>query len=136
MNFTIPVESYTYDCTVNCCIALAHISDSDEEYIFGIPFLRSYYSIFNYSEKKVGLAVNSNAPSGVSMIAATSTPSSTSDSLSGGAIAGIIIGLLVVLVIIVVIICMVNKRKNQARSIDIDGAAKLTSQLQNNNTNG
>lgn len=50
-----------------CIIAVGSIPDSSNMYILGDTFIRNYYSIFNYTMLKVGLAVSSYAPSGVAI---------------------------------------------------------------------
>jgi hypothetical protein len=49
-NYVIPPAGYLIEDTFGhkCVIAVSYISDAHEEYILGFPFMRSFYTIFDY----------------------------------------------------------------------------------------
>lgn len=69
MSYVIPPAGYLLE-NYNlhaCAIAVSYISDSHNMYILGDPFIRNFYTAFDYSTNKIILAVNANAPSGTSI---------------------------------------------------------------------
>lgn len=67
MSYIIPPAGYlidNYDGDGQCVIAVSFISDSNNMYILGDPFIRSFFTSFDYKQKRVLLAVSANAPDG------------------------------------------------------------------------
>ena len=69
MSYSIPPAGYLLDNygPHACAIAVSYISDTYNMYILGDPFIRSFYTAFDYETNQVMLAVNVNAPNGTSI---------------------------------------------------------------------
>lgn len=69
MSYIIPPAGYLLDNygPHACTVAVSYISDSYNMYILGDPFIRSFYTAFDYETNQVMLAVNVNAPNGTSI---------------------------------------------------------------------
>ena len=65
-NYVIPPRGFLLD-NYNghtCAIAVSYVQDSYNMYILGDPFIRRFYTTFDYGNNKIMLAVNVNAPEG------------------------------------------------------------------------
>ena len=60
LTFTIPPSVYAVDGMLNnaCTIAVSYSSNDSTPFIFGDPFLRSFYTTFNFKKDRVELAVS------------------------------------------------------------------------------
>jgi len=85
-----------------CAIAVSYISDSYNMYILGAPFVRSFYTSFDYESNQVMLAVNVNAPNGTTI--------DVGQRLSGWQIFGIFIAITIgALFVIIGSFCFIKK---------------------------
>ena len=69
--YTLPPEAYTYSTTDkwgsrNCIVAISY-EVSSEKYMLGNSFLRNFVTTFDFDKGEIRLAVNKNAPSGVTI---------------------------------------------------------------------
>lgn len=69
-NYVIPPQGYLLDSYGGhtCAIAVSYVLDSYNMYILGDPFIRSFYTTFDYGNNKIMLAVNVNAPEGTMIL--------------------------------------------------------------------
>ena len=121
--FTLPPEAYTYEDdetgSTTCYVAVNSLPDNNGIYILGDPFLRTFTTTFDYSEKKMELGININAPEGTKI----------ESKLSTWAIFGIVSACIVVvaLILLAIYFCYRRRKRNiAAHSHKIGGGKNNT----------
>lgn len=110
--YTLPAEAYTFSrdniFQKKCTVAISWTSDSGGVYILGDTFLRNFVTTFDFANGEMRLAINKNAPAGVSI----------DYKMGGWKIFGIIVGGLVGLALIIVFLvyCICKCKKNKAKA--------------------
>ena len=69
--YTMPPEAYTFSSDNRyqnkCIVAVSMTSDAGGVYILGDTFLRNFVTTFDYEKNEMRLAININAPAGVTI---------------------------------------------------------------------
>lgn len=107
--YTLPPAAYTYSTTGSfgrkqCTVAISYSDDSTGIYILGDTFLRNFVTTFDYDNGEIRLAINKNAPSGITI----------EYKMSGWKIFLIIVGCLAaVALLICLIVCLCKRHKKK-----------------------
>lgn len=88
---------------VNCSIAVSYLGILQDSYVLGDTFIKNFYASFNYANKTIGLAQNSNGP-------VTYLPI-----LPWGAWVGISLGGILVIAAIIVGVCYCKGRSTKSQ---------------------
>lgn len=107
--YSMPPEAYTFTSSrqfsyKKCTVAISYSDDSSGIYILGDTFLRNFVTTFDYSSNEMRLAINIEAPAGVSV----------EYKMSGWKIFLIIVGCLIFVGLIIwctIVLCKKRKAK-------------------------
>ena len=108
--YTLPPEAYTFSrdkiFQKKCTIAVSWTSDSGGVYILGDTFLRNFITTFDFGKSEIRLAINKNAPAGITV----------SYKMGGWKLFGIVLGSIVTFALIVfcLIKCIRKKKSNRS----------------------
>ena len=106
-HYTLPPEAYTFSRGNNhrqkmCTVAISYTDSSSGVYILGDTFLRNFVTTFDYKTSEMRLAINTNAPPGITI----------EYKMSGWKIFGLILAAICgVAFIIFLVVCCVKKHK-------------------------
>ena len=120
VTFTIPPAAYAVDNMLGnaCTIAVSYSSNDSNPFIFGDPFLRSFYTTFNFKDNRVETAVSIHALAGTTMTSVMATK----------IIIGIVFGIFFGLLFIFLGTCYYCKYKKR-KSLEIGGSTNGRSRL-------
>jgi len=117
VTFTIPPAAYAIDNILGnaCTLGVSYSSDDYNPFIFGDPFLRSFYTTFNYKDNRVETAVSIHAVPGTIITAVMATK----------IIIGITFGVFFGALFIILALCYYYKyKKRKALEIGGDGSGR------------
>ena len=106
--YTLPPAAYTYSTTdsfgLHMCTVGISYSGGSASYRLGDTFLRNFVTTFDFENRKIRLAINKNAPSGITI----------EYKMSGWKIFLIIVGCLAaVALLICLIVCLCKRHKKK-----------------------
>lgn len=107
--YTIPPEAYTLSNGAleghACSVAVSYVADSTGLYILGDTFIRNFVTNYDYSNKKINMAVNINAVTGV-LVVANDSPGVNNLYIIGGCIIAILL-----------VYCMCGRKKDESKFV-------------------